>query len=83
VRPIGATSVDDLDPAALAPLHRRIAESPGSISCIVGRASGGDDPESLAVADRQAGIRFEAKWDGPDLAFYKSCSRKAAASRRS
>ena len=35
VRPIDATSVDDLDPAALAPLLAESAESPGSIEFLI------------------------------------------------
>jgi uncharacterized protein len=72
VRPIDATSVNDLDPAALAPLLAEIVESPGSIEfLIVGTGERlAPIPKALRAALRQAGLRFEAMATGPALRVY-------------
>ena len=72
VRPIEATSVDDLAPAALPPLLAECAESPGSIEfLIVGTgARMAPIPKALRSALSQAGLRFEAMATGPALRVY-------------
>ena len=84
VRPIDATSVDDLDPAALAPLLTECAESPGSIEfVIVGTGERlAPIPKALRAALGQAGLRFEAMATGPALRVYnvmQSEGRRVAA----
>ena len=84
VRPIDATSVDDLDPAALAPLMAECAESPGSIEfLIVGTGERmAPIPKTLRAALSQAGLRFEAMATGPALRVYnvmQSEGRRVAA----
>ena len=72
VRPIDATSVDDLDQAALAPLFDEYAESRGSIEfLIVGTGERmAPMPKALRAALRKAGLRFEAMATGPALRVY-------------
>ena len=72
VRPIVATSVDDLDERTLAPLFAEIAEAPGSIDfLVVGTgARMALVPQALRAALREAGIRFEAMATGPALRVY-------------
>ncbi len=72
VRPIEATSVDDLAPAVLPPLLAECAESPGSIEfLIVGTgARMAPIPKALRSALSQAGLRFEAMATGPALRVY-------------
>ena len=72
VRPIEATSVDDLAPAALPPLLAECAESPGSIEfLIVGTGARMTPiPKALRSALSQAGLRFEAMATGPALRVY-------------
>ena len=72
VRPIDATSVDDLDPAALAPLFDEYAGSRGSIEfLIVGTGERmAPMPKALRAALRKAGLRFEAMATGPALRVY-------------
>ncbi len=72
VRPIDATSVDDLGPVALAQLMAESAESPGSIEFLV--IGTGDRmapiPKALRATLNQAGLRFEAMATGPALRVY-------------
>jgi uncharacterized protein len=72
VRPIDATSVDDLASVALAPLLAECAESPGSIEfLIVGTGERmAPAPKGLRAALSQAGLRFEAMATGPALRVY-------------
>ena len=84
VRPIDATSVDDLDPVALAPLLAEIVESPGSIEFLI--VGTGERlvpiPKALRAALGQAGLRFEAMATGPALRVYnvmQSEGRRVAA----
>ena len=72
VRPIDATSVDDLDPAALAPLLTESTESPGSIEfVIVGTGAHlAPIPKASRAALGQARLRFEAMATGPALRVY-------------
>ena len=72
VRPIDATSVDDLAPAALSALMGECAESPGSIEfLIVGTgARMAPIPKALRAALGQVGLRFEAMATGPALRVY-------------
>ena len=72
VRPIEATSVDDLDPVALAPLFDEYAESRGSIEfLIVGTGERmAPIPKPLRAGLREAGLRFEAMATGPALRVY-------------
>ncbi len=84
VRPIDATSVNDLDPAALAPLLTESAESPGSIEfLIVGTGERlAPIPKALRAALGQAGLRFEAMATGAALRVYnvmQSEGRRVAA----
>ena len=84
VRPIDAISVNDLDPAALAPLLTESAESPGSIEfVIVGTGERlAPIPKALRAALGQAGLRFEAMATGPALRVYnvmQSEGRRVAA----
>jgi uncharacterized protein len=72
VQPIDATSVNDLDPAVLAPLLTESAESPGSIEFVI--LGTGEHlapiPKTLRDALGQAGLRFEAMATGPALRVY-------------
>ena len=84
VQPIDATSVDDLDPAALAPLLTEIMQSPGSIEFVV--VGTGERlapiPRASRAALGQAGLRFEAMATGPALRVYnvmQSEGRRVAA----
>jgi uncharacterized protein len=84
IRPIDATSVDDLDPVALAPLLAECAESPDSIEFVIvgtgGRMS--PIPKASRAALGQAGLRFEAMATGPALRVYnvmQSEGRRVAA----
>jgi len=72
VRPIAATSVDDLAPATLAPLLVECVENPGSIEfLIVGTgARMAPIPKALRAALGQAHLRFEAMATGPALRVY-------------
>ena len=84
VRPIEATSVDDLDPVALASLFDEHADNRGSIEfLIVGTgARMAPLPKALRTALSRAGLRFEAMATGPALRVYnvmQSEGRRAAA----
>jgi uncharacterized protein len=84
VRPIDATSVDDLDPVALAPLLTESSESPGSIEFVIVGTGGrlAPIPKTLRAALGQAGLRFEAMATGPALRVYnvmQSEGRRVAA----
>ena len=84
VRPIEATSVDDLDPAVLAPLLAESVESPGSIEfVIVGTGERlSPIPKASRAALGQAGLRFEAMATGAALRVYnvmQSEGRRVAA----
>ena len=84
VRPIDATSVNDLDPVALAPLMAESAESPGSIEfVIVGTGERlAPIPKASRAALGQAGLRFEAMATGAALRVYnvmQSEGRRVAA----
>jgi len=72
VRPIEATSVDDLDANVLAPLLAECAEKPGSIDFLV--VGTGERmapiPKTLRAALSHAGLRFEAMATGPALRVY-------------
>ena len=72
VRPIEATSVDDLALAALPPLLAECAESPGSIEFLIVGIGGriAPLPKALRAALGQAGLRFEAMATGPALRVY-------------
>jgi len=72
VRPIEATSADDLAKGALAPLLAECAESPGSIEfVIVGTGARMTPiPKALRAALAQTGLRFEAMATGPALRMY-------------
>jgi uncharacterized protein len=84
VRPIDATSVNDLDPDALAPLLTESAESPGSIEFLI--VGTGERLAPIPTASRaalgQAGLRFEAMATGAALRVYnvmQSEGRRVAA----
>jgi uncharacterized protein len=84
VQPIDATSIDDLHPAALAPLLAEIAERPGSIEfVIVGTGERlAPIPKASRAALGQAGLRFEAMATGAALRVYnvmQSEGRRVAA----
>jgi uncharacterized protein len=84
VRAIEATSVDDLDPNALAVLLSECAENPGSIEFLVVGTGGrmAPIPKALRAALGQAGLRFEAMATGPALRVYnvmQSEGRRVAA----
>jgi uncharacterized protein len=84
VQPIDAASVNDLDPAVLAPLLAEIVESPGSIEfVIVGTGERMTPiPKALRATLNQAGLRFEAMATGPALRIYnvmQSEGRRVAA----
>jgi uncharacterized protein len=84
VRPIEATSVEDLRQHTLAPLFSEIEEAPGSIEFLV-VGTGAEMalvPKSLRAALREAGVRFEAMATGPALRVYnvmRSEDRRVAA----
>jgi uncharacterized protein len=84
VRAIAATSVDDLDEGALAPLIAECAENPGSIEFLV--VGTGERmapiPKTLRIALSRAGLRFEGMATGPALRVYnvmQSEGRRVAA----
>ena len=84
VQPIDAKSVDDLDPAALAPLIAESAESPGSIEFVI--LGTGERlapiPKASRAALGQADLRFEAMATGAALRVYnvmQSEGRRVAA----
>ena len=84
VRPIDATSINDLDPTALAPLLAEIVQSPGSIEFVI--VGTGERLAPIPKASRgalaQAGLRFEAMATGPALRVYnvmQSEGRRVAA----
>jgi uncharacterized protein len=84
VRAIEATSVDDLDASALAPLIAECAEKPGSIEFLVVGTGARMAPigQPLKDALRRAGLRFEAMATGPALRVYnvmQSENRRVAA----
>ena len=84
VQPIDATSVDDLDPVALAPLLAEIVDSPGSIEfLIVGTGERlAPIPKASRAALAQADLRFEAMATGAALRVYnvmQSEGRRVAA----
>jgi uncharacterized protein len=72
VRPIDATSVDDLAPATLPPLLAECVENPHSIEfLVVGTGARMTPiPKALRAALNQAGLRFEAMATGPALRVY-------------
>ena len=84
VRPIEATSVDDLDPIELAPLFDERAENCSSIEfLIVGTGARlAPIPKALRAALSRASLRFEAMATGPALRVYnvmQSEGRRVAA----
>ena len=84
VQPIDATSVDDLDPVALAPLLAEIVESPGSIEFLIVGTGERMAPIGRPLKDalKRAGLRFEAMATGPALRVYnvmQSENRRVAA----
>jgi uncharacterized protein len=84
VRAIAATSVDDLDANALAPLFDQCAENPGSIEFLVVGTGERMAPisKTLRAALTRAGLRFEAMATGPALRVYnvmQSEGRRVAA----
>ena len=84
VRPIDATTVDDLDPAALAPLIAESAESPGSIEFVIVGSGERLAPiqKVLRATLNQAGLRFEVMATGAALRVYnvmQSEGRRVAA----
>ena len=72
VRPIEATSVEDLDAGALAPLIAECAERPGSIEFLVIGTGARTAPigRPLKEALKRAGLRCEAMATGPALRVY-------------
>jgi uncharacterized protein len=84
VRPIDATGINDLDPAALAPLIAEATESPGSIEFVI--VGTGEKlapiPKASRVALGQASLRFETMATGAALRVYnvmQSEGRRVAA----
>ena len=84
VRALAATSVNDLDSGALAPLFTECAESPGSIEFLV--VGTGEQmtpiPKALRAVLARAGLRCEAMATGPALRVYnvmQSEGRRVAA----
>jgi uncharacterized protein len=84
VRPIEATSAEDLDPVALAPLMAEYAENRGAIEfLIIGTGERmAPIPKASRVMLNQAGLRFEAMATGGALRVYnvmQSEGRRVAA----
>jgi uncharacterized protein len=84
VRPIDASTIDDLDQRALAALFAELSERPGSIEFLVigAGAEPGFAPKPLRAALREAGLRFDAMATGPALRVYnvmQSEDRRVAA----
>jgi uncharacterized protein len=84
VRPIEATSVENLDPIALAPLFAECADRPGSIEFLVVGTGARMAPIGRPLKDalRRAGLSFEAMATGPALRVYnvmQSENRRVAA----
>jgi uncharacterized protein len=84
VRAIEATTVDDLDPTALAPLWAECAERPGSIEFLIVGTGERMAPIGRPLKDalKRAGLRFEAMATGPALRVYnvmQSENRRVAA----
>ena len=84
VRPLEATTIDDLDPRTLAPLFAELADRPGSIEFqVVGAGERlAAAPKPLREALRAAGLRFEVMATGPALRVYnvmQSENRRVAA----
>ena len=84
VRAIEATSVDDLDASALAPLIAECAEKPGSIEFLVVGTGERMAPisQTLRAVLSRAGLRFEAMATGSALKVYnvmQSEGRRVAA----
>ena len=84
VRAIDATSVEDLDPVALAPLFDECAENRGAVEFLV--VGTGERlapiPKASRAALSRAGLRFEAMATGPALRVYnvmQSEGRRVAA----
>jgi uncharacterized protein len=84
VRPIEATSVENLDPVALAPLMAEYDENRGAIEfLIIGTGERmAPIPKASRVMLKQAGLRFEAMATGAALRVYnvmQSEGRRVAA----
>ncbi len=84
VRAIEASSVDDLDEIALAPLIAECADSPGSIEFLIVGTGARMAPIARPLKDalKRAGLRFEAMATGPALRVYnvmQSENRRVAA----
>ncbi len=84
VRPIAATTIDDLDLLTLTLLLAEIGERPGSIEfLIIGTGERlAPAPKALREALREAGLRFEIMATGPALRVYnvmQSEDRRVAA----
>jgi len=84
VRAIDATSVDDLDPVALAPLFGECAENRGSVEFLIVGTGARMAPITIALrtALSRAGLRFETMATGPALRVYnvmQSEGRRVAA----
>jgi uncharacterized protein len=84
IRAIEATSIDELDLAALAPLIDECAERPGSIELLVVGTGARMAPlgRQMQEALERAGLRFEAMATGPALRVYnvmQSENRRVAA----
>ena len=84
VRPIEATSVEDLDALALAPLIAECAQKPGSIEFLVVGTGERMAPisKALRASLSRAGLRFEAMATGSALKVYnvmQSEGRRVAA----
>jgi uncharacterized protein len=84
LRPIAATTVDDLDLLMLASLFAEIGERPSSIEFLV--IGAGERlvpaPKRLREALREAGLRFEIMATGPAVRVYnvmQSEDRRVAA----
>jgi len=72
VAAIGATTIDEVDEAALAPLMAEIAATPGSVELLI--VGVGERmvraPPALAALLRSAGLRFETMATGPAARVY-------------
>jgi uncharacterized protein len=84
VRAIDATSVEDLDASALAPLFAECGERPGSIEFLVVGTGARMAPIGRPLEEvlRRAGLRHEAMATGPALRVYnvmQSEGRRVAA----